>query len=83
MEVIVKKGPTDKRKGITIIKQKRVKLTREDWRGLDKKKFDDNYDKIKWKGGKNKKREVKPKIKEEPKKEEVKNEKITDTSSSS
>ena len=47
--IIVKKGPTDKRKGIKIIRQKRVKLTREDWRDLDKKKFDKNYDKIKWK----------------------------------
>jgi len=52
MEIIAKKGPTDKRKGITILKQKRVKLTREDWRGLDKKRFDENFDKIKWRGGK-------------------------------
>lgn len=49
MEIIVKKGPTDKRKGITILKQKRVKLTREDQRDFDKKKFDENYSKIKWK----------------------------------
>ena len=49
MEVIVKKGPGEQRKGQKIIRQRRVKLTREDWRGLDKKKFDKNYDKIKWK----------------------------------
>ena len=52
MEIIVKKGPTDQRKGIKIIRQKRVKLTRDDWRGIDKKKFDEGYDKINWKGGK-------------------------------
>jgi hypothetical protein len=47
-EIIIKKSPADPRKGIKIIRQKRVKLTREDWRYIDKKKWDENYDKIKW-----------------------------------
>lgn len=33
MQIIVKKGPTDQRKGIKIIRQKRVKLTKEGFSG--------------------------------------------------
>lgn len=54
MEIIAKKSPGEQRKGQKIIRQRRVKLGRKEWRNLNKKKFDENYDKIKWEGGVNK-----------------------------